>query len=125
MAYKPYLPARSPGASPDEKPPFRVLVHRKFLERWEHLAESVGLESARQFYDHVSETPAEPPRVNSSSFLRGKAGKPTEAGFSRTIHYEIGSAARIDYQWNAAFTGGRDGDAHPVVRIIAINLGSH
>jgi hypothetical protein len=102
-----------------------VVVHRRLLERWGNLAENVGLESAQQFYDHVSKTPGEPPPINSSTVLKGKAGNPKEPGFSRTIHYEVSSSGRIDYQWNADFTGGRDGDPHGVVRILAINLGSH
>jgi hypothetical protein len=125
VAYRPYRPARSPSGSSDEQPLFRVLVHQRLLQRWEALATEVGIESAQQFYDHVSQTPGQPPAINSTSFLKGKAANPTAAGFSRTIHYKISSAGRINYQYNAQFTGGRNGDAHGVVRIIAIDLGSH
>jgi hypothetical protein len=45
-------------------------------------------------------------------------------GFSRTIHYEISGAGRIDYQFNDNYLGVR-GDPHPVVFIRAINLSSH
>lgn len=45
-------------------------------------------------------------------------------GFSRTVHYEISGAGRIDYQFNDAYPGTR-GDSHPVVLIRAINLSSH
>ncbi len=45
-------------------------------------------------------------------------------GFSRTVHYEISGAGRIDYQYNAAYLGAR-GDPHPVVCIRAISLSSH
>jgi hypothetical protein len=45
-------------------------------------------------------------------------------GFSRTIHYEISGAGRIDYQFNDVYLGTR-GDPHPVVFIRVINLSSH
>jgi hypothetical protein len=84
----------------------------------------VGLTGAQQFYDHVANTPGQPPPVNRSGVLRGRAGEPMAPGFSRTIHYEISGAGRIDYQFNDAYLGSR-GDPHPVVFIRAINLSSH
>ncbi len=57
--------------------------------------------------------------------LAGRAGRPGEAGFSRTFHYEISGAGRINYQFNDAYTGGARGDPHPVVRILTIDLSSH
>ncbi|MGI8873663.1 MAG: hypothetical protein ACR2KP_04930 [Egibacteraceae bacterium] len=87
-----------------------MLVHRKFAQLWEQLPERVGLESAQQFYDHIAHTPGVPPKVNSSTVLRGKAGKPKFAGGSRTIHYEISGAGRIDYQHVSQHTGGAHGD---------------
>lgn len=124
-AYSPYEPATRPGGKPEEKPGYRVLVHRKFAHLWEQLPERVGLESAQQFYDHVAQTPGEPPKVNSSTVLRGKAGRPKFAGGSRTIHYEISGAGRIDYQYVNQYTGGAHGDPHPVVFILTIDLSSH
>ena len=106
-------------------PRYRVLVHRRYKELWDQLVERVGLENAQQFYDHVAYTPGEPPRVGRSSFLRGKAGQPGEQGFSRTIHYEISGAGGINYQYNDHYTGGAQGDPHPVVRILTIDLSSH
>lgn len=124
-AYSPYQPAGRPGGKPEEQPGYRVLVHRKFAQLWEQLPERVGLESAQQFYDHIAHTPGVPPKVNSSTVLRGKAGKPKFAGGSRTIHYEISGAGRIDYQHVSQHTGGAHGDPHPVVFILTIDLSSH
>ena len=124
-AYSPYEPAARPGGRPDPKPKYRVLVHRQFRALWERLPERVGLESAQQFYDHVANTPGMPPEVNSATVLKGKAGKPKFDGGSRTIHYEISGAGRIDYQYANEYTGGAHGDPHPVVFILTIDLSSH
>jgi hypothetical protein len=56
--------------------------------------------------------------------LRGSLGRPIAAGFSRTVHYEVSGAGRIDYQYHDAYVGAR-GDPHPVVFILRIALGSH
>jgi hypothetical protein len=101
------------------------LVHRQYHDAWEQLAGRVGLESAQQFYDHVANTPGRPPAVGRTTVLAGKAGRPGAPGFSRTVHYEISGAGRIDYQFCDAYTGGAQGDAHPVVRILTIDLSSH
>jgi hypothetical protein len=124
-AYQPYQPARRPGARPDVRPRYRVLVHRKFAEAWPALPDRVGLAAAQQFYDHVATTPGRPAAINRTGVLRGKAGEPIAPGLSRTIHYEISGAGRIDYQFHDAHTGGALGDPHPVVLIRAINLSSH
>jgi hypothetical protein len=63
--------------------------------------------------------------VNSSTVLRGKAGKPKFEGGSRTIHYEISGAGRINYQYVNEYREGARGDAHRVVFILTIDLGSH
>jgi hypothetical protein len=102
-AYQPYGPARRPGRRPGAKPGYRVLVHRKFAHLWTALPERVGLTAAQQFYDHVAATPGQPAAVNRTGILRGKAGEPKAPGFSRTIHYEITGAGRIDYQFNDAY----------------------
>ena len=44
---------------------------------------------------------------------------------SKTIHYEITGAGRIDYQFNPSATEGPRGDPHGVVKILTIDLGSH
>ena len=119
------MSARSPGGRPDQAPIYRVLVHRQYLQEWNRLVERVGLENAQQFYAHVSRSPGSPPSVGSSSYLRGKAGRPKWIGYSRTIHYEISGAGRIDYQWTNEESSGADSDLHPVVRILTIDLNSH
>jgi hypothetical protein len=91
---------------------------------WALLPERAGLAAAQQFYDHVAHTPGRPAAVNRTGVLRGRASEPMAPGFSRTIHYEISGAGRIDYQFNDAYQGAR-GDPHPVVFIRAINLSSH
>lgn len=124
-AYHPYKPARRPGARPSSAPRFRLLVHRDHLDRWRQLVERVGQQSAQQFYDYVTATPGAPPSINSTTVLRGRAGRPIADGFSRTVHYEVSAQARIDYQYNDRFSGGAQGDEHPVVYILAITFASH
>lgn len=124
-AYSPFQPAARPGSKPPAKPTYRVLVHRKFLGLWEQLPGRVGLESAQQFYDPVANTPGAAPAVNSSTILKGKAGKPKFEGASRTVHYEISGAGRLDYQFVNDDVDGAHGDPHPVVFILSIDLGSH
>ncbi len=51
-AYRPHVAARRPGAPPDAKPRFRVLVHRQYADAWVLFATRVGLENAQQFWDH-------------------------------------------------------------------------
>jgi hypothetical protein len=77
------------------------------------LPERVGLTAARQFYDHVAQTPGQPAPVNRTGVLRGRAGEPMAPGFSRTIHYEISGAGRIDYQYHDAYDDGARGDPSP------------
>jgi hypothetical protein len=124
-AYRPYVAERRPGGGPSERPRFRVLVHRRFLDIWNSLAEQVGKENARQFWDHVAMTPGQPPQVGTSTMLRGKHHGPKWPAYSRTIHYEVSGAGRIDYQFANATTEGRIGDEHAVVKILTIHLGSH
>ncbi|MBI4319646.1 MAG: hypothetical protein HY675_14250 [Chloroflexi bacterium] len=124
-AYQPYVPARRPGGKPSKKQKYRVLVHRRYLEMWQKLPERVGIVNAQQFYDHVAHNPGMIPSVGQATILAGKAGRPAEEGFSRTIHYEITGAGRIDYQFNDSYCGGARGDPHPVVRIRTIDLSSH
>ncbi|MHB8875301.1 MAG: hypothetical protein ACYC8T_16570 [Myxococcaceae bacterium] len=100
-------------------------MHRGFLADWKSLAERVGLQSAQQFWDHVAHTPGQPPKVGTASIMKGKHNGPKWPGYSKTIHYEISGAGRIDYQYADDTTEGERGDAHPVVKILSINLGSH
>jgi hypothetical protein len=101
-----------------------VLVHRRFLPLWEQLPDRVGPQAAQQFYDHVAASPGQVPAVGATTILRGSLGRPIAEGFSRTVHYEISSAGRIDFQYHDAYVGTR-GDPHPVVFILRIDLSSH
>jgi len=124
-AYRPFVAARSPGGHPGSKPVYRILVHRQYLDVWSSLVEVVGLKSARQFWDHVSTTPGQPPSVGTSTVLRGKHHGPKWPGYSRTIHYEVSGAGRINYQYAPATIEGKRGDPHHVVKILTIDLTSH
>jgi hypothetical protein len=106
-------------------PKYRVLVHRQFLDEWASLVSRVGLQNAQQFWDHVAHSPGQAPSVGTSSVMKGKHNGPKWPGYSRTIHYEISGAGRIDYQYADATTEGTKGDAHSVVKILSIDLGSH
>jgi hypothetical protein len=57
--------------------------------------------------------------------MKGRHAAPKWPGYSRTIHYEITGAGRLDYQFKADATDGALGDPHGVVRILTIDLGSH
>ena len=100
-------------------------MHRRYADLWNELPERVGLESAQQFYDYVASTPGQPPQVGTTTILRGRRGEPQGPGFSRTIHYEISGAGRINFQYHNSYTGGAWRDPHPVVCILSIELGSH
>lgn len=60
-----------------------------------------------------------------TTLLRGRAGQPIGEGWSRTVHYELSSKARANYQYNNAYRTRTDGDAHPVVAILTIDYASH
>jgi hypothetical protein len=100
-------------------------VHQAFLEDWNSLAERVGLQNAQQFWDHVAHTPGSPPTVGTSCVMKGKHNKAKWTGYSKTVHYEISGAGRIDYQHCAATTEGKGKDFHAVVKILSIDFGSH
>lgn len=115
-AYKPHVPVRRPGGQPAKKPPYRVLVHRKYDDAWRQWVLGSGLQSAQQCWDHLAFTPNRPLQINSSTRLRGK-NFAAKDGFSAVLHYRVGKAARVDYRFHDAFTGGDEGDAHRIVKI--------
>lgn len=123
--YQPFQPARRPGSRPDKKPIYRVLVHRKYRNHWDELVARVGLQQAQQFWDHVVSTPGATSAIASITILRGKAGASRGAGWSRTHHYEVSGAGRIDYQYHNAFKTSADGDEHRVVAMLTISYSSH
>ena len=102
-----------------------MLVHYQLQPVWDRLCERAGTASAQQFWDHVALDPGRPPRINSATVLRGARGRPLGSGFSRSIHYEVSGAARIDYQFNPRWIGAADGDEYGIVVIVQITLGSH
>ena len=124
-AYSPLVPAKRPGGKPDRKPAYRVLVHRKYRGHWDELVGRVGLQQAQEFWEHLSLSPGTIPATAATTILRGQAGKPKGEGWSRTIHYELSSKARADYQFNDSFRAHPQGDAHKVVAILTINYSSH
>lgn len=123
-AYRPFVSARAPEGRPESAPPWRLLVHRQYADAWESLADRVGLENAQQFYDHITHSPDQHPKVGTSGLLRGNHNKGKD-GWSRRVHYEITGAGRIDYEYHGTYKTRADGDEHPVVRILVINFGSH
>lgn len=68
-------------------------------------------------------SPHEFASVVSTSISRGKAGEPKGAGWSRTVHYEASSKARVNHQCHNDYTTTDGGDAHRVVAILTIELG--
>jgi hypothetical protein len=123
--YQPHEPARRPGNRPVQKPEYRVLVHRKFSRHWSQIVDRIGIQGAQQFWDHISETPGGPSPIASITLLKGAAGKGKPGGWSRTHHYEISGAGRINYQYHNEFKVEPEGDAHKVVAILTIDYGSH
>ena len=130
--YAPDVVVRRPGGwdpvvvHPHESQPprYRVLMHKRLQETWNRLVSDVSTETARHLWDHLAYRPDRPPLLGTSTPLRGgqAAGR---GGWSRAYHYEVTGPGRVDYQYHPAFTGGGDGDPHPVAKILRITLGSH
>lgn len=124
-AYRPLQPARRPGGKPSDPPGYRVLVHRQFRNQYSELVDRVGIQQAQELWDHLAHGPAKLPATAGTCFLRGRAGRPKGPGWSRTIHYEVTSKARVDYQYHDRYTTCDGGDEYPVVAILTINYSSH
>ena len=56
--------------------------------------------------------PSQIPLVGSATILKGSLGRPISEGFSRTVHYEVSGAGRIDFQYHDAYVGSQ-GDPRP------------
>ena len=110
-AYDPEVPAKRPGGKPNNAPKYRILVHRKYEAAWNQIVERVGMQQAQQFWDHVAYTPG--------------IKDPIAKGFSKTIHYELSSMARINYQYCDEYQTSPDRDKHHVVFILSIDYSSH
>jgi hypothetical protein len=89
------------------------------------MATRVGLQQAQQFWDHVAQTPGQPDPIAQTTLLRGKIGAPMGPGWSRTYHYEISGAGRINYQFHDSFLTRDGSDKHRVVAIRTIDYSSH
>jgi hypothetical protein len=104
---------------------YRVLVHRQYADKWSELVDRVGEDAAQRFWDHVAMMPGTIPATAGSCILKGSAGRPQEPGWSRTVHYEISSMGRINYQYNDAYRTSPDADPHKIVAIRTIDYSSH
>jgi hypothetical protein len=124
-AYEPFTPARRPGGKPEDAPVYRVLVHRRYADMYKRLPEAIGLQQAQQLWDHLATSPYEKCAVASTTILRGRIGKPRGVGWSRTVHYEASSMARVNYQYHNNYVTTDGDDPHHVVAILTINLASH
>jgi hypothetical protein len=69
--------------------------------------------------------PDQPPRVGTVTPMKGRHNKSTADGTSRIYHYEVSGAGRVDYRYNPKYKTSPDGDEHPVVTIVSIDLSSH
>lgn len=124
-AYRPFASARYPlEGKPDNKPEWRVLVHRKHLERWSEMESRCGQANSKELWVHLTTRPNQEPLLGTCTPMKGGRYKATD-GWSRVFHYEITGAARVDYRYAAAFSDGKLGDEHKVVQIISIDYGSH
>ncbi len=124
-AYQPNEPARRPGGRPSEGPKWRVLVHRHYAQQYSEMISRVGIAAAQELWDYLANDPDKPPRTGSATILKGSAGKPKGPGWSRVVHYDLSSKARVNFHYAAKFRTTSDGDEHPVVAILSINYGSH
>ncbi|SRR6266702_202410 len=124
-AYDPLRPAKRPVRKPRQAPRYRILVHKSFHNHYTQLVSRVGEQQAKQFWDHIAHHPGQPDPIAQTTILKGRAGKPRGDGWSRTIHYEVSSSARIDYQYNDTYATSPDNDQHKVVAILTINYTSH
>ncbi len=120
------IPARRPGSHPDRQPEYRVLVHRKYADMWEHATDyGVSLQALQECWDHLAYDPAGKNGLVKTKFLHGKAALPKAEGFSRTLHYDLSSKARINYQYCDDYRTNSEGDPHKVVFILTIDFSSH
>lgn len=119
-AHAPFLPARAPLGKPDVQPTWRVLVHRQFLKRWEDLVPRVGAQGAQQLWDYLTTQPGQQSPYGCVSKLRG-----APKGSITTWHYEVSGAGRVDFQCFPDLVATPGEPAHPTVKIVGIDYGSH
>ena len=85
----------------------------------------LGLQNAQRVWDHLAMHPDMKPSIGSVTPMKGGRYKATADGRSRVYHYEVSGAGRIDYRYHSSWKATGQGDPHPVVWIISIDLGSH
>lgn len=125
-AYAPFVSARYPASGhPSEKPAWRVLVHRKQVEDWNRIAEMCGESNAPQLWTHLTTRPDQKPLLGTVTPMKGRQYGATSDGMSRVYHYEVTGGGRVDYRYNNQYQVSESGDAHPVVQIVLVALGSH
>jgi hypothetical protein len=83
------------------------------------------MQQAQQLWDHLAMGPGAPMGLASTRILKGRAGDPTGPGWSRTVHYDVSSMARVNYQFNDHHRTRPDGDEHRDVAILTIDYSSH
>jgi hypothetical protein len=76
-------------------------------------------------WDHLAAAPGSTTAVASTTILKGRSGQPQGPGWSRTVHYEVSSSARVDFQYHDEYQTHPAGDCHRVVAILTISFGSH
>lgn len=118
-AYRPFVSARAPFP-PTEKPVWRVLVHRQLLQEWNELVDRAGPANARELWSYLTSSPNRPPALGCVSKMRG-----VPKGSDAVWHYELTGAGRVDFTVHPEFKTADGGDAHPCVKIVGIDYGSH
>ena len=123
-AYDPYITIASPDGKPSTKPRFRILMSKRLWKAWENAIGQAGDKNVQQLWNHLAYRPDKLPLLGSVTRLKGGQARGKD-GWSDVHHYEITGAGRIDYQFHRQYTGGTQGDAHAVVKIIRIDMSSH
>lgn len=123
-AYSPLITTGRPGGKPTQRPRFRVLINKSDWKQWTDMLDQVGMQSGQRLWDHLAFRADRPPEVGKVTRLKGRHMKGQD-GWSGVHHYEVSGAGRVDFQFHPAFTEGKAGDPHPVVRIIRISMSSH
>lgn len=61
-----------------------------------------GISDPQEFYDQLEITHGSISGTAKTMILGGKAGRPKQSGWSRTSHFGVSGAGRINYQPSAA-----------------------
>jgi hypothetical protein len=101
-----------------------VIVHHKHVRAWNRILDMCGESNAGELWYHLTTQPDQPPRLGTVTMMKGGHKAATADGMSRVHHYEITGGGRVDYRYNREYVASQ-GDPHPVVQIISVDLGSH